>query len=400
MNYKYRALNAEGGTVTGETSGATARDAIRALQKQGLRVVEIKEEKAKASGKRTSKKKASKQELVMYMHQLTTLLESKVSLEEAVESLAESSGQPFIAKEFEKIGAGLRRGENFSKALKSSLIPLPGYFYPLCEAGELTGKLGPALRDGVTQWEYDMEVATEMRNAMTYPMILIFTGIGAVMLIFAVVVPKFVNLLDKSKAEVPFLAQAVLRTGEFVNNNLIVISALAAGIVAIVVYGFANPEIRLKVRDFFSKVPMFREWLMESEIAHWSAMLATLLENRVELMRALELARSFVVSSQLQARLAHVSKSVKNGVHLSHSLQEAGAITPMGFNLIRVGERTGELAAMLRSMTALYTSSVRARTKRFLVLLEPLAIIMIGGVVGLIMAGIILAITSVNNISI
>ncbi len=400
MNYRYRALNAEGGTVTGTTSGATPRDAIRSLQKQGLRVVDIKEEKEKASSRRMSKKKASKQELVMYMHQLTTLLESKVSLEEAVESLAESSGQPFIAKEFEKIGAALRRGDNFSKALKASQIPLPGYFYPLCEAGELTGKLGAAMRDGVTQWEYDMEVATEMRNAMTYPVILIVTGIGAVMLIFAVVVPKFVNLLEKSKADIPFLALAVLRTGEFVNNNLIVICALAAAIAAVAVYSFSNPNIRLKVRDFFSKVPLFREWLMESEIAHWSAMLATLLENRVELMRALELARSYVISSQLQARLAHVSKSVKNGVHLSHSLHEAGAITPMGFNLVRVGERTGELAAMLRSMTALYTASVRARTKRFLVLLEPLAIIAIGSVVGLIMAGIILAITSVNNISI
>ncbi len=400
MNYRYRALNAEGGTVTGVTTGSSPRDAIRSLQKQGLRVVDIKEEKEKASSRRMGKKKATKQELVMYMHQLTTLLESRVSLEEAVESLAESSGQQFIAKEFEKIGAALRRGDNFSKALKASQMPLPGYFYPLCEAGELTGKLGAAMRDGVTQWEYDMEVATEMRNAMTYPVILVVTGIGAVMLIFAVVVPKFVNLLEKSKAEIPFLALAVLRTGEFVNNNIIVISALAAGIVAIAVYSFSNPKIRLKIRDFFSKLPLFREWLMESEVAQWSAMLATLLENRVELMHALELARSYILSSQLQARLVHVSKSVKNGVLLSHSLQEAGAITPMGFNLIRVGERTGELAAMLRSMTVLYTASVRARTKRFLVLLEPLAIIAIGSVVGLIMAGIILAITSVNNINI
>lgn len=397
MQYKYKALNTQGGQVTGMVSAKDEREAIRLLKKQGLNVLEVKSYVKSAKGR--SWRKASTMDLYMYMHQLCTLLESRVSIEDSVNSLAESVGHESLRKPFGNLAAGIRRGASFSESLKKSGLNLPGYFYPLAEAGELTGKLGDSLRDALEQWDFDIHTAQEFRNALTYPAILIVSGIGAVFLIFAVVVPKFLNLLKKTKGEIPMLAQIVLGTGQFVNDNMLLVSLSFIGLLLLMAYAYANNNARGALLDFAAKVPFLKEWLFEAEIAKWASMLSTLLGSRVALLKALELSQRHTRVSSLKARLTYVHQSVKNGLNLADAMLEAGAITAMGFNLVQVGEKSGELPSMLRSLAKLYINSVRNRTKRFLVLLEPIAIITIGAVIGLIMAGIILAITTVNNIS-
>lgn len=397
MQFKYKALNAKGGHVTGTVAAKDHRDAIRILKKQGLNVLEVKSQ-IKA-GKGRTWRKASTLDIYMYMHQLCTLLEARVSIEDSVNSLAESVGHESLRKHFENLAAGIRHGASFSESLMKSGLDLPGYFFPLAEAGELTGKLGESLRDALEQWDFDLKMAAELRNALTYPCILIVAGIGAVFLIFAVVVPKFTNLLKKTKGEIPFLAKAVLGTGQFVNDHIILVSIAFAAMVVMMVYAVMNKNARRVLIDVAAKIPLIRDWLFESEIAKWSAMLSTLLGSRVALLKALELTQRYIRVTSLKARLTYVHQSVKNGLNLADAMLEAGAITSMGFSLVQVGEKSGELPNMLRSLATLYINSVRNRTKRFLVLLEPIAIILIGVVIGLIMAGIILAITSVNNIS-
>jgi general secretion pathway protein F len=138
---------------------------------------------------------------------------------------------------------------------------------------------------------------------------------------------------------------------------------------------------------------------MEAETARWSATMSTLLGNRVSLLRALELAEQSIQLPSLRARLAQVTKAVRTGTSLSQALQDHEALTPTGHNLIRAGERSGEVANMLRSLAKLLEDSGRLRMKRFLLLIEPLAILIIGAVIGIIITGVILAITSANNIS-
>jgi general secretion pathway protein F len=399
MNYRYKAVNPDGGLVTGAVAAENLRSAARMLRQQGLNVVDLKNEIETVSNRSRRMRHPKSQDVLMFMHQLCTLLESGVSLEESVESLAESAGHPFVAREFADIAAALRRGISFSEALKSCKLRVPVYFQPLSEAGELTGKMAQAMRDGVNQWQYDIGTANELRNALTYPVILVISGVSAVLLIFALVVPKFVKLLDKAQGEVPFLARAVLGAGSFVNEHLILLIVSGAGLAALASYLFLNADMRQRGRDFLARMPVLKSWIVEIEVGNWSAMLATLLENRVTLLNALELAQRYVKITELRARLSRVSQSVRNGAALASSLQEMRAITATGYNLIRVGERSGELPRMLRSLATLCTDSARNRIRRFLILLEPAAILIIGAAVGIIMAGIILAITSANNIS-
>jgi general secretion pathway protein F len=397
MRYKYQAIDAQGQEVSGMLTAEAEREAARQLQRRGLTTLSLMP--AEAGVRSTNKTGRAKQrDIMVVLHELTTLLESGVSLIEAVEALANSSHPPVITQVFADIATQLRHGKTFSVALQTSPLKLPWYIVQLVEAGELTGKVAAALRDGVKQMEYEAQVTADMRNAMIYPVILIVSGIAAVLMIFTLVVPRFASILQNRNVDIPWLAQVVLSTGMFLNANFDWIIGTLVVAVIMAAYLFNLPLFRAKVRDAMAKVPLLGSWVLEAETARWAAMMGTLLENRVSLLRALELASQGIKLPSLKARLGQVSKSVRAGISLSQALHENDALTSTGHNLIRAGERAGKLPPMLNSLAKLLEESGRVRMKRFLLLIEPIAILVIGGTIGLIIAGVMLAITSVNEI--
>jgi general secretion pathway protein F len=400
MKIEYRAINAEGAIVTGVLEVEDQRKAARQLSRQGLTPVSLHAPEHAPVQIAYRRGRVNERDLLILLKQLTTLLKSGVSLDEAIASLAESESKPQLKRELIEISTQIRRGHALSQAFKGGGLKLPSYIHHLTEAGELTGNLTGALSDGLAQMEYEQQVNSELKNALIYPSILIVSGIGAVLLIFTLVVPKFTKLLEKSRGDVPILAQIVLKTGQFMNDNILALSSLLAIMTLLILTALAKAEIRQRLWDLLMRLPLIGPWLIEADIGRWSSMLATLLGSRVELTRALELAQQGVSGSRLRSNLTQVTKAVRGGNSLAESLQQSGAITATGYGLVRVGERSGELPVMVHSLATLYTESGRNRMKRFLTLLEPIAILTIGGVIGVIMTGIILAITSVNEISI
>lgn len=396
--YEYEALSNEGTVLKGSVEAAGEREAARALDRRGLTVVHLGVSGAAAT--RTTRRREGRlrlQDLVVAFHELATMLQSGVALAEAVASQAHSAHHPRLLAAFDSISTGLRRGQSFSDALDAVGLPLPRYFMTLVRAGEQSGLLAQALGDGVAQMEYDNQVRDEIRQALTYPLVLVAAGLGAVTLMFTFVVPKFASLLSRG-ADLPWLASAVLNTGMFARANITWILAALAIAGVLLARSLANAETRARWHERLERLPVVGPWRVESETASWAKVLATLLANRVPLLDALALAQSGVRSPQRRARLDEAARAVRGGTPLATALEEQDALTGTGYNLVRVGERSGELPAMLRSLAKLCENAGRVRMKQFLSLLEPAAILVIGGTIGVIMIGIILAITSANDI--
>jgi general secretion pathway protein F len=336
---------------------------------------------------------------VLALHELATLLNSGVPLLEAMEAQANGGHHPDLQSAFNRIASELRAGTGFAESLGKTGLPLPDYVITLARAGEAAGLIGRALQDAVAQMEYELQIRADVRNALTYPFILVMAGLTAVAVMFTFVVPRFANLLDRAD-ELPLLAWAVLNGGLLARELapwLLVIAALSAWAVR---RWWWNAERRNRLLDGIEKLPVLGEWRVEAETARWAKILATLLGNRVALMDALELSRAGVDAPSRRARLGDVARAVRGGRRLADALEEQSVLSPTGYNLVRVGERTGELPAMLQSLARLCENAGRARMKQFLALLEPAAIILIGGFIGLIMIGIILAITSANDLAV
>ena len=397
MEFHYQAANGQGQVLSGQISAADSREALRALQLQNLTPIELEAVTATPQSVAASTKKASAQDKTLVMQELTTLLNAGVPLAESVSSISAAHAGTSIGAAFAKTLTALQAGQRFSDALKAADLELPVYVYQLVAAGELTGKLGDSLATAVAQMEYQDRMRQEMRNALTYPAILVFAGIAAILLVFIVVVPKFANLLKGNTANVPLLSQWVIGTGMFVKAHLVWVGMGAMALVFGVIAMLKNPDLRARGYEALVRVPLLGQWILETEMGRWASMLAALLGAKVPLVTAMELALSGVKISRLRNSLQQVLREVRGGARIADALATNRALAPTGINLVRVGERSGELAPRLGALAKLYENAGRDRMKRFLLLLEPIAILLIGTVIGIIMVAIMLAVTSMND---
>lgn len=392
--FNYEVFDRQGRRLKGQTEAESATEAVRRLTSDGHTVVEVSEPRSEL--RITVRRRLSAQHLTVAFYELATLLESGVSLGDAILAQSRGSHHPTLAAGFAAIGKSLAQGENFLDALRASKLPLPNYIFHLVEAGELSGRLGEALRQGVGQMEYDQKIASAFKNALTYPAILVTAGIAAVFFVFIFVVPQFSNLLDQGN-DLPLLAEVVLRTGAWFNDNALFAAVVAVVLVIVAAALFRRPGVRQAFVDGLARLPIVGEWLSETDTAKWASVMSAMLTSRVELMDALGLAAQGIRVSRRRASLGRAQADVRGGLSLAEALEKQNALTPTGYNLVRVGEQSGQLAEMLRSLATLYEQNSARRMERFLKVIEPAAILLIAGFLGSIMLGVILAITSVQE---
>lgn len=397
MDFNYQAANAQGQVLSGNISATDEREAMRMLQQQNLTPIELATSSATKITANTSHKQASSQDKTLAIQELSTLLNAGVPLAESVDSISVAHAGTAIGAAFAKALAALRSGERFSESLRAMGLDLPVYVYQLAAAGEMTGKLGASLESAVAQMQYEDRMRQEMRNALTYPAILVFSGVAATLLVFIVVVPKFAGLLKGNTANVPWISQWVIGTGMFVQSHLLWVGMATLMLVMGAVYAMRSPSMRARTYEGLTRVPLLGQWIIETEMGRWAAMLSALLASRVPIITAMELALGGVHVSALRNSLQQVLREVRSGARFADALATNRALGATGINLVRVGERSGELAPMLRALSTLYENAGRDRMKRFLLLLEPIAILVIGTVIGVIMVAIMLAVTSMND---
>ena len=396
-SFRYEAINPDGTLLKGQVEARDIKDATRELKRRGLTPVALDEAKARAFKRRA--RTLGPRERMLAIGELAMLVEAGVPLAEALPTLAERGGDDPLARAFTEMDRQLKRGRPILEALRAGFPELPAYVFQLVEAGAETGELGAALKDASLQMEAEDKMRQEMRNALVYPMVLICAGIGAVLFIFTAVVPRFSAMFAGRMHELPALSRWVLGVGVVVNDNLAASLLVAAGALALLVLVLRRPETRQRLYELALRLPAIGSWLTEQEIARWAGMMAKLLANRVALMRALELARGALKSAVLAQQMGQVERTVRGGAALSRALGDNTRFDATSLNLIRVGEHAGQLPQMLGSLAALHERISRDRMKRVLSLIEPAAILIIGGVIGVFVTAIILAITSVNQIT-
>ena len=395
LRFDYTAYTAQGQAVTGTIEAESKQQALRQLVQQNLTPLDIKEPKDIQEGR---KRRLKDQDMLTALYELSAMLLAGVGIADAVESQSQSAAHPAMRVAFTHMLKVLRHGGGFSQALEETQLRLPNYVGYLIRAGELSGTLADALRDSCEQFEYDLEVKAQARSALIYPSILVFSGILAVLMMFMFVVPSFVNLLDEAES-LPWLAWAVLSAGRWANNNQALVVILVAATIIGPVVLLRIQRVRTSLLNRMEVVPIIGEWLVQSDIAAWARVMSALTKNSVELTAALELAGSVVRLPRRQHRLQRARQAVIQGDTLSVALQTHECLNDTGYNLVRVGEKTGSLDAMLLALSSLYSKQSQQRLQKALMLIEPVAILVIGSAIGTLIIAIILAITSANEIA-
>lgn len=399
MKFAYEGFDAQGEHQSGLLEATDKLEALRELQAKNITPIELNplENKRKPGFFTPS---LTSQHIAQALHELTRLIESEVSIAESIEAMTDAGHHEKIDLAFTGIARALQHGESFSEALANSGLPLPSYLLHLVKAGELTGDLAGALKRAQAKMEYDERTANDLRNALIYPAILVVAGLAAILLMFIVVVPKFSNMLTKSTVELPWLATAVLTTGTWFNANWDVLLAGLAITAIICISALRQPRLRDSLTNWLARLPVIGRWLNETDMASWSYTLSAMLGCKVDLLTALTLSTNSMRIPRRRIAMQEVIRLVRSGKSVSIALAETHTLNRTGINLVKVGERTGRAAEMLSSLANLYEENSKNRMKKLLALIEPLAILLIGTSIGVIILGIILAITSVNDMAI
>ena len=402
QSFQYEAIDGAGRVLTGRLDANHEREAQRTLEGQGLTVISLAiaaKPQAAKTGVLNLQRTATVQDRILALKQLALLLKAGVPLVQGIGTLKNQAAHPTLAEAFAGMEKRLRTGDTFTNALALAMPTLPNYVNQLAAAGEAIGHLGQALDDAATQMAYDRQIRQDIRNALTYPSILIVAGVTAVLFIFIVVVPRFSAMVANAKEPLPWISAVVIKTGMFLSAHKLMLFVLVCALGWFAWSTFKNQERMARFREFLGGLPLIGIWLREAEVARWASMLGTMLANGVDLIKALQLARDGVTLSSLRDKLDQAVKLVRSGQSLSSAIGSQQAFSDTALSLIQVGEESGELPTMLKSLAVLYEDTARQRMKQFLLFLEPAAILIIGLVVGGIVAAIMLAITSVNQVA-
>ncbi|GIL41788.1 type II secretion system F family protein [Roseiterribacter gracilis] len=393
-DFAYEATDEQGRVVRGRLEAASLRSAQRALRRQGLSPLAI--DPVTTTSRTSRRTRATRQDLVLLLDELATLLGAGVALSEALQAVQRGERPATLAASLEELSRAVRRGENFADSLRRCVPGLPAYVHALAQAGETVGTLAASLADAAKQMRYDLKLRQDFAQALLYPAILAAAGIAAVLFVFVAVVPRFAALLDNRQVALPWLSRIVIATGLFVQANLVWLLLVALLVAVALTAWLRPPERRAALLDHLRGVPVIGSWLIDADAARWSTLVATLLGAKLRLMPALALARAGVALPSSARNLDAVERAVRGGRALADALAAHTDLSAAAINLVRVGERSGELARMLANYADMATRNADARRKRALALVEPAAILAIGGIVGLVVAAIMLAVTSIS----
>lgn len=415
--FQYKAVDGAARRINGSIDAPTEADALKLLGARGIQVFELNRAggagiDATSSGitppsdlRRLTgafggrgRARVSMADLLLSIQELATLLDAGIPLADAVENIARGYEDRPLGSSLNAVYAALRSGIGFARALADARLPLPAYVHELVRAGEETGRLAQALRSAAVQMEADARFRREARNALTYPLLLVFSGLIATLVVFIFVVPKFAGILNNPKADIPAISAWVLQAGLWLVANKLLATGIAVGITVAAGALVAQPGFRAWLWEAASVTPVLKRWIEHVELARWGSMLSVLLSHHVPLLEALSHSTNSLAGRDWRRKAELITGDVRGGKSLAEAMQVHHFVDAVGLNLVRVGERSGALAKTVGSLADMHRTSSEQSLKQFLVLLEPLTILLVSVLLGGIMISVMLAITSLTNV--
>ena len=400
--FVYRALDASGQAVGGQLEAPSASQAARDLLRQGLRPLEVTalDDTRESPVSHTAswvRRRLSAADRVVLLQELATLLGAGVALDEALASVASGHSSGPAGAGLATALRAIRAGQAFHDAIAQAELGLSAATLTLVRAGEASGQLAAALTDAAEQLELTRRSVAELRGALIYPSVLAVAGVTAVLIIFVGVIPRFAPMIKGTRSEIPEFSRRVIEAALFMQANLTVLGLGAAAAAALTVSLLARAAVRQRLLEWLASLPVLGPWLRDAEVGRWASLMGTLLRNRVPLLQALRLSAQAVQLSGFRSLVVSAARELEHGRSLHESLRHAAWIPVARLNLIKVGERSGTLDAMLTSLGAMQTDSARTRQKQAMALIEPIAILLIGAVIGVLMVSVMMAISSMSS---
>jgi general secretion pathway protein F len=400
--YHFKAVAGDGKVRTGILHGENEKAVARELRAQGLTPVYVGAGRQQKSIDLKLPRFAfgRRRDVLFFTQELSTLLNSGVPVDRALSITSELTEH----KEFRSIVLDVLRVLKSGKSLADSLATHPDHFSNLyvnmVRAGEASGSLA-VIFERLAEFEKTRdELHSYIVSSMIYPGLLALVGVGSILVLMYFVVPRFASVFEESRMAIPLPTKIMLETSRWLQTyGWMVISAVVTAAVALRMY-VRTAAGRLWWDTLRLKVPLLGDALRKAETARFARAMATLVANTVPLVQSLGIAGAILNNRRIAGSLEQVAQGVKRGEGISVPLRRTGQFPVLAAHLLSVGEETGKLDQMFARMAEIYENDTRAAIKRFTTVFEPLIILVMGIIVGVLILSMLLAITSINEVAV
>jgi type IV pilus assembly protein PilC len=396
--YVFKAIDVAGGKARGEVEADSKQAVSDQLKQRGLIVLDIADKHSSKEIELAFLQRVGANDLAVFSRQLSTMISSGMSILRALYVLEEQTENKLLKETI----VAVRKDVEAGLALSDSMARHPKVFSPLfvamTQAGETGGVLEDSLMRVADQLQKDAALRRQVKSAMVYPTLVIIFAVGVMMALVAFLVPVFVGVFKQFGGELPKLTQVSVFLSEMVTGYWWLMIGGSITIAVLFIRWKRSSWGRPQWDKFRLHVPMRIGTIVQQvSVARWSRTLASLTSAGVPLLQALEITGRTGGNVAIEEAMDGVIASVKRGGTIAAPLAQAPIFPTMVTHMVGVGEETGALDAMLDRIAEFYEEQVEASVKALTSILEPIMIIVIGGIVGFIVISMYLPLFEVYN---
>jgi general secretion pathway protein F len=400
--FEYKGVSSTGKAAKGVIEADSQKTARLRLKQKGVLTTEISERSAKnEKQKKTSYStgRVSLKNITMMTRQLSTLIKARIPLDEALAALIEQTDDNRLKGVLSQVRESVNEGKSLAESCKQFPRVFTPIFTSMISVGEASGNLDLVLARLATFAENQQGLRNKVVGALAYPAFMAVAGVGITIFLFAFAVPKITEVFAGSKMALPTLTIVMIAISDFMAKNWFLVVGALFGIVFLFQWYVATAAGRAWWDAVSLKIPGFGKLRRMIAVSRFARTLATLVGSGVQVLEAIDIVKDVVDNTVIRQALIESRDSISEGKTIAGPLKASGQFPPILTHMIAVGEKTGELEEMLNVVSDAYDSQVENAIQSMTRLLEPLMIVVMGGVITLVALSIFMPMLQLNNLN-
>ena len=390
MLYIYTAKTKDGQTKTNKAEAVNKGELAAVLRSQGFVLISAKAVELKQDADRFNLKNFINQfgripliEKMMFSRNLAVMIKAGLSLNQALEVLAQQTKSPKFKKIITQIGINIQQGATFSSSLAKHPNVFNDLYVNMIKIGETSGNLNEILKNLAEQMKKDHQLISRVRGAMIYPAVIIVAMIGIGILMMIMVVPKLTEVFIEMDIELPISTRIIIGLSNFLQNNLL------TGFISLIVLAYIiKLSLKIKaIKKFLHRLylilPIFGSLIKKINSARFARNFSSLIESGVPVVKSIQITAGTLSNVHYKESLLVSAQQVQKGKELSKSMSVYEHLyAPMIIQMINVGEKTGSLSDILKNLAEFYEEEIDNTTKNLSSIVEPIIMLVVGAAVG------------------
>lgn len=384
--------------VSGVMEAPALAQAESILRDNGWEILRVHEKTALLAGLFAPRRSSvAMGDVLEFTSQLLTLLDAGLPIDRALKILINTLPNPNMSGILQELLADIERGSTLYDAFTKHPQAFPRLYVNMVKAGEEGGILPITLGRLIDFYERSIEFRSFLVSSSIYPLILLVFGIGALIALTVLVIPKFAEVFENMGRALPPAAAFLIGTSHFLTDyGIEIILGIATAGFAFYMY-IRQPTGKLWWHQLLLRLPLLGNLLLKANLSRACRTLGTLLMAGVPILNALRIVSQLSDNLQVNEALSRLERGIRDGEGLAAPMRADRFFPPLLTNLVTVGEETGDIARMLMKVADQYDGDVRKTAKRFVALFEPIMIVVMGGLIGAIVVSMMTAIFSLND---